>query len=183
MNRILTMLTGFLLVFAFAGTAGAVSYNYKDTVKPDSEYMMNYWCWGEKNSSVSWEFDITKDGFDPGTQDIGAATVGLILEDNNGGDWLFEFAGFNVGQDYWWGEVDTGNYSFGLSVTSLAELNEDGTIDATLTSFWGDFNFKESTLYASTQPVPEPATMLLFGSGLVCLAGIARRRKSAKIRA
>ncbi|MCF8026230.1 MAG: PEP-CTERM sorting domain-containing protein [Desulfobacteraceae bacterium] len=183
MNRILTILTSFLLVFAFAGTAAAVSYDYTDTFKPSTEYMNSWWCWGEGNNSVSWPFDITKEGFDPDTQDIGAATVGLTLEDDNGGDWFFEFAGFNVGQDFWWGEVDTGDYSFRLSVTSLAELSDTGTIDATLTSFWGDFNFVESTLNASTQPVPEPATMLLFGSGLVCLAGIARRRKSAKIRA
>lgn len=123
------IMTGFLLVFAFAGTAGAASYEYTDTFTPSPKSMNsvnNWWNWGQGNSSVSWAFDIKRNGFDPEIQHIGAATH---------------------------------------------------------TFFWGDFNFKESTLYASTHPVPEPATMLLFGSGLVCLAGIARRRKSAKIRA
>jgi hypothetical protein len=38
-----------------------------------------------------------------------------------------------------------------------------------------DYTFR--TFYDDQQPVPEPTTMLLFGTGLVSLAGFRLRRK------
>lgn len=42
-----------------------------------------------------------------------------------------------------------------------------------------DWDWQDMTVYGDDlQPVPEPATMLLFGAGLACLAGLARRKKA-----
>ncbi len=53
----------------------------------------------------------------------------------------------------------------------------NGTEDLILSGFWPNQGaISHVSLYGASTPVPEPATMLLLGVGLVGLAGFGRKR-------
>lgn len=71
------------------------------------------------------------------------------------------------------GEVDTGNYSYNVGL-------DNGKLIVTLASLCGDFYIDKAVLNVSyspaTAPVPEPATMLLFGVGMLGVGVFSRKR-------
>ena len=189
MRKLIMFLCAVTLVFGMMGTARAMVYT--DThIPPIGSPSDPTGVWmdsGGAYPTYSWTFDITTDGFDPVTQDVTSADLSLNLWDD-GYDYMLslEFAYLVVGGGFMsvW-EVNTGPTDFTL--TSLASLSDNGTVDVILGAAWGDFWLDSATLTAqATEPVgapipnPEPATVMLMGIGIAGILGAGARKRFKK---
>ncbi|NOX09133.1 MAG: VPLPA-CTERM sorting domain-containing protein [Gammaproteobacteria bacterium] len=181
-----------------AGSAAATTVTHYSDVYNAGEITLS--TSGTNNDS--WIFNITTDGFNPVSQDVSSATIILEWEEDEDDDKSHDTD--NDGEDdepeeHKSGTVTLANLTVGtenfssvtsetaitVGLTSIITLSATGELSATLEVTSGEIEFKKATLDASaieatvTPPtaVPIPAAMWLFGSGLIGLFAIARRRK------
>lgn len=152
------------------------------------------------NGGEEWEYVLSMDGLYDGEKLIGE--VNLYKVDQNNGEIEFPEVvlastggNYRVGQEYRWISDNSAQFSLGTGSWSLDGNTEtmsfyldsinggmtlaDYGLDGELGVHWTETCGNDVVEGVGGDPVPEPATMLLFGTGLAGLAGLRSRKKKA----
>jgi len=171
MKKILAGLFAILLVFGVVGMANATLYTDVNCE--------GFWFDGD-NTSHTWTFNLDNDN--------------LLFGDINPGDTI-NSAFLNIG---FYDDLDIFKAEFGdvltdsllrwdnfevdildslCSINVLGQVVDDHILYLTIERNYGDFGVAGAEITGCyTTPVPEPATMILVGAGLIALAGFGRKR-------
>lgn len=131
---------------------------------------LNHWLVQTFNTEIGKEY-IFSFAYSPreGVLD-NTLNAGVASYKSQAGDWLTSDTLFADGSNMTGTNWTYHTYSFIADWTSATVAFQDGGIDDSYGTFI-------DAVSVTAAPVPEPSTMLLFGTGLVGLVGLARRKK------
>jgi hypothetical protein len=156
--------TGTPLVTFYSPTDILVAANGFSTIKADDDYLNEititapgYWF-----EDLIFSVNLTGDENEEGDANT---DLEVVAKDNSGITHSFSDWALGSGENRILVLAQTGELMQSITIKSLIGLQEFGGID----------QLKQTEISGLT-PVPEPATMLLLGSGLIGLAGLGRKK-------
>jgi len=180
MKKFLVFLAAILLVFGMVGMAGAIPFSTSNDYSGSGTYGGESYIRITAPGQLTDTFDLT------GLCAAEITEASLSITHRYANNWDFELwvaSGNNAI------EIGTLSYSdinwvkddFDLSSSLLDSIKDSGwiaslTITDTNSKTGGVADFASATLSGNYAPVPEPATMLLLGSGLIGLVGLGRKK-------
>ena len=175
MKNILLAVVSAVCLFAVTGIAQAVPYadviNYSQLMTMGSSHTYNF----NLNNDVLVTGDI-------GPEDlINSAALGINFTDDepDANLWSYEVALTIADSSIYLTEVQTQQFLANV----LSQVQADHTLNVTVISLAGDFGLGDASLsgdytdrpVVSASPVPEAATIVLLGMGVLGMVGLRRR--------